>query len=661
MSKTSSIAKRSHIKWFSLVRIVGLTLVLIYHFFRSSLPGGFFGVDVFFVFSGYLITALIVEEFRRKERFSFTAFIKRRFVRTFPPLLLAVIFTLPFALLLAPDFVGGIGRQVSAALGFATNYFEIIGGGSYEAQLLPHMYVHTWSLALEMQYYLVWGLLCAGLVWLIKKIAGKAAPQKRVDWLCGGIIAVSLVLSALCWWNMQALFAQSAAIAGENPVDPSRAYFASTSRALPFFIGSAAGALLGIQLKRDKQIMIARRRTPVAVASIAVMILSAVGLLAMSAGFSFGEHKTYCYGVLAASVLVVLLIWAARLLHESAPRLREPKVFKVLADLSYGVFLAHWPLYVVFSDRFANNWAAALVTLALSLLFAAMVFYIAEPLLQGKRPWAAEQFRSEVKRKAVLIGYPALAVLCVLAVAGSVGVFWRAPGITSLEQGIVNGELYQQTGRLEMMHSQALNIKAPMDQKSALIMSYADAPKDAGPDDWMPAVAMESIPGGVTFVGDSVSLGANKLLVSTIPDSTIDSTVSRSFSQGTELIKGWAKNGSLQEYVIVSLGTNGYDTWKKQVDQLVDAVPAGHRLILVTPYMGKPKAGYFAKEIAAYYRELAKTLPYVTVADWAKAAAAEPDILAADRIHFGNVRKCSRIFTDLVMLAVQEAGQKPVK
>jgi len=658
MSKVPSIGKRSHIKWFSLVRIVGLTLVLIYHFFRGSLPAGFFGVDVFFVFSGYLITALIVEEFRRKERFRFMAFIKRRFVRTFPPLLLAVLFTLPFALLLAPDFIGGIGRQVSAALGFVTNYFEIIGGGSYEAQLLPHMFVHTWSLALEMQYYLAWGLLCAGLVWLIKKLK---KSQKRVDWLCGGIVAVSLVLSVLCWWNMQALFAQSAALAGENPVDPSLAYFASTSRALPFFIGSAAGALLGIQLKLDKKIMIARRRTPVAVASIVVMILSTVGLLAMSAGFSFSDQKTYRYGILAASVLAVLLIWAARLLHESAPNLREPKVFKVLADLSYGVFLAHWPLYVVFSERLSNNWLAVLITLALSLLFAAMVFYIAEPLLQGKRPWAAKEFRSEAKHKAILIGYPALAVLLVLAIAGSVGVFWRAPGITSLEQGIVNGALHQQADRLETMQSQALSIKPPVDQKSALIISYADEPPDAGSDDWMPAIAMQSVSGGVTFVGDSVSLGANKLLVSTIPDSTIDSTVSRSISQGTELIKEWAKNGSLQEYVIVSLGTNGYGDWKKQVDRLVEAIPAGHRLILVTPYMGKPKEGYFAKEIAAYYRELAKTLPYVTVADWAKAAAAEPDMLAADRIHFGNVRKCSRIFADLVMLAIQEAGQKPVK
>jgi len=653
-----SLSQRNHIKWFSLVRIAGITLVLIYHFFRDILPGGFFGVDVFFVFSGYLITALIVEEVNRKGNYKFFAFLKRRFVRTFPPLLVAIIFTLPFALLLAPDFVGGIGRQVSAALGFVTNYFEIAGGGSYEAQLLPHLYVHTWSLALEMHYYLLWGLLCAGLVLLVRRFTYKATARQRGAILCGGLVVASLLLTVLCWQNMQALYAAAAANAGDNPVDPSLAYFASTSRAFPFFMGSAVGALFGVRIEGKAGIL---RKKYAKFIFISVMACSAIGLFAMSAIYSFGEQKTYQYGILLASLLAVALICAARALHEAAPNTREPKALTTLADLSYGVFLAHWPLYVVFSEMIRHNWLAALATLALSLLFAAMILYGVEPQFRGQgfRVQGRLSWRELGRRKQAV--YPALAVLCILALAGSVRVLWAAPGVTSLEQGIINGALYQQADRIGALRRQTGEIKPPVDRRHALISGFADAPENASFDDWMPAVAVNSIPGGISFLGDSVSLGANKLLTEMIPDIEADSAASRNLYSGMEKLQEWVDGEALREYVVISLGTNSFGDWQKQIDKMVDSIPAGRRLILVTPFIGKELQGSMNREVAAYYRELAAEVPWITLADWSNEISRQPELLAPDKIHFGNVKACSRIFVDLVLLAIQEAGRKSVK
>ena len=114
------------IKWFSLVRITGLLLVLLYHFFQKAFPGGFIGVDIFFTFSGFLITSLLIDEFARSKAIDLRGFLKRRFYRIVPPLVLMVLIVMPFTVLIRKDFVAGIGTQIAAALGFVTNFFEIM-------------------------------------------------------------------------------------------------------------------------------------------------------------------------------------------------------------------------------------------------------------------------------------------------------------------------------------------------------------------------------------------------------------------------------------------------------------------------------------------------------------------------------------------------------
>jgi len=141
------------IKWFSLVRITGLLLVLLYHYFQGVFPGGFIGVDIFFTFSGFLITALLIDEFAKKKEIDIQGFFKRRFYRIVPPLVFMILVVMPFTLLIRKDFVAGIGTQIAAALGFVTNFYEMLSGGSYESQFVPHILIHTWSLALEVHYY----------------------------------------------------------------------------------------------------------------------------------------------------------------------------------------------------------------------------------------------------------------------------------------------------------------------------------------------------------------------------------------------------------------------------------------------------------------------------------------------------------------------------
>ncbi|MDP3478809.1 MAG: acyltransferase family protein [Desulfoprunum sp.] len=141
------------------LRAIAVSLVLVFHAFPERLPGGFVGVDVFFVISGYLISGLIFADLR-KERFSFLDFYGRRIRRIFPALIL--VLTVSFLLgwfLLLPDEYSELGKHVAGGAGFVSN-FVLLGESGYfdsAAELKPLL--HLWSLGIEEQFYFVWPLL----------------------------------------------------------------------------------------------------------------------------------------------------------------------------------------------------------------------------------------------------------------------------------------------------------------------------------------------------------------------------------------------------------------------------------------------------------------------------------------------------------------------
>ena len=216
------------IKWFSLVRITGLLLVLLYHYFQGVFPGGFIGVDIFFTFSGFLITSLLIDEFAKKKEIDIQGFFKRRFYRIVPPLVFMILVVMPFTLLIRKDFVAGIGTQIAAALGFVTNFYEMLSGGNYESQFVPHILIHTWSLALEVHYYVLWGLAA----WGLGKVAKSTARYR-------GMIA--LVSAGLFLVSFVSMFA--GALTTKNYSD---IYFSSLTHAFPFFAGSILATLSGV-------------------------------------------------------------------------------------------------------------------------------------------------------------------------------------------------------------------------------------------------------------------------------------------------------------------------------------------------------------------------------------------------------------------------------
>ena len=157
------------------LRALSVSAVLLYHADVTWMPGGFLGVDVFFAISGYLITSLLLAEFRNHGGVNVGRFYLRRARRLLPALFLVLAAVSLFSVIFLPDEVRSLRGDVVAALGYATNWWQIFQHQSYvAAQGRPPLLRHLWSLAVEEQFYLIWPLLLVGMLRIWK---GRRTPM----------------------------------------------------------------------------------------------------------------------------------------------------------------------------------------------------------------------------------------------------------------------------------------------------------------------------------------------------------------------------------------------------------------------------------------------------------------------------------------------------
>lgn len=601
------------IKWFSLIRITGLLLVLLYHFFQTVFPGGFFGVDVFFTFSGFLITSLLLEEFGQKGKIDILGFFRRRFYRIFPPVVLMILVVMPFTFLVRQDYVAGIGGQIAGVLGFMTNFYEMLTGGSYESQFIPHLFVHNWSLAVEVHYYILWGLA----VWLMSKQAKTGGQLRGMVFLLSSITFVVSFLS---------MFIGSFIVSSYSTL-----YFSSLTHVYPFFLGSVLATLIGVRhttplLKRLNQTLDLKQTLLVFSAGLGVLLL-------LTFFVKFNYLFAYLLGFLLASLAALLMIVAARLLHEKTPTIEEPKVISFLADTSYAVYLFHWPFYIIFS-QLMSNLPAVILTTIFSYLFASLSFYVIEPFIAGKNSSLLQKVKEIPHIQPIFagsVGFLSLLTLIVMLIAPQVGAFETDLMVNGLNQAQTN----------------ITRTKTMADQAEASRYNIAD---------------------GVSIIGDSVTLRATPGLKEVLPDAQTDGQVSRNTKQANAIMLNHSQNKVLPKIVVIATGVNNPEDYKADIDSLITNLPKGHQLVLVTPYEGdKTQATQpYVEQYASYVREVAQKYPYIEVADWNQVAKDHPDIWkGTDQVHFGSdntkLEEGAKLYAETIASAIKALADKPVK
>jgi peptidoglycan/LPS O-acetylase OafA/YrhL len=371
-------------RWSALdgVRALAVAGVILYHAGVKWVPGGLLGVDVFFVLSGYLITSLLLREVRGGGTVDLRAFWARRARRLLPALLLVLLAVMSWAALDRSQDIRSIRLDVTSALLYVANWrFAFSHQGYFSASAAPSPVLHLWSLGVEEQFYLLWPILVAGTVGLVRwvpRLVRRKAPREGVGSGRRAVFALSVIGAAAstAWLVYGAL----------HGVDASRLYYGTDTRAPALLTGAALAACLPLPHSPRSvrtNIHVVRRWSLVGVLALA-------GLLAIFATVNGQSRLLYRGGFLVVALVVAVII--AALIR--APRgplsllLGMPPLAHI-GRISYGLYLWHWPVILFLTAARTHLHGAELlgVRLGASLVLAELSYWLMErPVLAGVLP-----------------------------------------------------------------------------------------------------------------------------------------------------------------------------------------------------------------------------------------------------------------------------------
>ncbi|MCU1537994.1 MAG: acyltransferase 3 [Humibacillus sp.] len=591
------------------LRALAIVSVLIYHFDPAWLPGGFLGVDVFFVVSGFLITTLLVREHQRTGRVSLSSFWVRRARRLLPALALCVVGSVLIARVVSTDLLVEVGRQMLGALTFSTNWIEITAGSSYFDQTAPQLFMNFWSLAVEEQFYLVWPLVTIGLLTLSSRLR----------------VGAAVALGAGSALLMAALYVPDA--------DATRVYYGTDTH----LVGLMAGAALAFAWANPR---LARFVTPSSwgrhgrvAGPVAVVVLLTEMVLLDEA-----HPLTFRGGIALASVATTVLIMAV---VDAAPArsgglngltglqraARHPAAAWVGAR-SYSLYLWHWPVILLvsldnpsapgtLSHVLTRTWCV-IVTLALADLTYRFV----------ETPFRALGFRVVAQRvRAALAGLArptrqGLAALAAFVVVVVIAIVATAPAQSETARMLSANESAAEAGAARP--DAALPGSTGGTSTEPTPVAGTGSPAAPASDH----NATFTMPAGkdIDAYGDSIMVGSLAALRYYFPDIRIDAKSNRRWSDG--LAEVLARGQSNRRAVVLAFGTNaGVD--EARVVQVLDAL-GPNRMIVLVNVMGP--FSRIDKDNAALER-VASGRGNVAIADWASAVRAHPDQVQSDRIH----------------------------
>jgi peptidoglycan/LPS O-acetylase OafA/YrhL len=381
------------------VRAVAVLAVLLYHGRVGWARGGFVGVDIFFVLSGFLITGLLLAEWRHWGSIDLRRFWLRRARRLLPALLLVLVaISLGAAALASPAERGALRGDALATLGYVANWRFVVADRSYFAQYdEPSPLRHMWSLGIEEQFYLIFPLLLLALLTIGLRGRGLAVAF-------GVGAAASAALAA-------ALYTPG--------TDPSRVYYGTDTRLEALLVGAVAAVLVRnrTETRSAAYLSVAGRDVPLP-GRRSTGLLGLAGLVLVMITVRDTAGWLYQGGFLLVAVLAVLVVIAAADDHSTTARLLSWEPLRLIGLVSYGLYLWHWPVYVVLTPDRVGATGPALLLLRLAatgLLAAASYVLVERPVRAGAlgRRWSARRLRPLVAGS--------LAAVVALVLAGTAG------------------------------------------------------------------------------------------------------------------------------------------------------------------------------------------------------------------------------------------------
>ncbi|MBE5105963.1 acetyltransferase [Bacillus thuringiensis] len=579
--------------------------VILYHINFKWMPGGFLGVTVFFVLSGYLITDILAMEWKRNKRIDLKKFWLSRARRLLPGMLVMLVITLAWITVFHSSLLEKMRGDSLAALFYVSNWWYIYHKLSYFDnfnQLSPLN--HFWSLAVEEQFYVIWPFIISLGLYYIKK------QSRMILLICLGAVASALAMAILY----------------EPGADPSRIYYGTDTRAFSLLIGAALALIWPSNRLANKIIPKAR------------FILDVVGgtalIIILVMFWKTNQYDPFLYngGMVLLSIATALLV--ANLAHP-ASRIAQFLRFRPLRWIgirSYGIYLWHYPILTLTTPK-ANAGDFSLIRAVLQFLLIIMIAqiswkFIEKPIRQGAL--RNIQFKN-LRLQNVTLGVK-LALICTLFVS-SIAVL----GLSKASKAKENPQL----DKVEAAQTQpAKHPVAVWDNPTQETTQNQEESKEVNA-----AQPKNSLT--VTAIGDSVMIDITPYLKNAFPDIKIDAQIGRQLSKAIPVVEQLKNEGNLGNHVIIGLGTNGAFT-TEQLVSLIKLIGNERKIIFINTRVPRPWESIVNERL----KVTASEYPNVTLVDWYAASAGKRDYFAPDGVHLTKVG--AEAYAALVAKAVKQ-------
>lgn len=518
-------AGRRHIDGLDVLRTLAIVGVTLFHMFPERLPGGYLGVSLFFVLTGFLL-AYTSKRSWLEHRFRVKTYYMKRIKRIYPSLFIVLLTTIGVCSFVLPKAVTAIRPEfLSIVLGY-NNWWQIAQNADYFTRLTnASPFTHLWFMGIEMQYYLVWPLLFA-LYAFLDILAGRRAALAVLALLALGSAAVMPMMY-------------------EPDMDVTRLYYGTDTRAYALLFG----AVLGLWWVDHPRARLGKYRMLLGYLAWPVLVGASI-----AAYFLFDGQSAYVYewGMLAMTVLFcVLLLLTADDRFFVGAALESPGLRWLgwLGKRSFGIYLWQYPVIYLFAKL---GWTQLPYYAALEIA-AILVLTI----------WSDALAHVITSRRLPAIRGRHIVTACIFLTA------FTLPGLALMGFGghaiaVSADQKVSDTGELqERLAANAAEQQAANDQAAAEAAEQKAAKDEAAVD-----------LSGVACIGDSVMLGSSGELRKVLPGCIIDAEVSRYVGGGLDAAKEMAAQGRLGKNIVIALGTNGpiagYEKYEVQTRALLE-------------------------------------------------------------------------------------------
>jgi len=593
------------------LRALAVFAVIAYHFGLTWAPGGLLGVCLFFVLSGYLITNILLLQWKNNGKIDLKDFWIRRARRLLPAFFAMLVGVMFWIIYFAPERFEAIKYEALASTFYTSNWYLIFHEVSYFERFGPPSPLgHLWSLAVEEQFYLFWPLILGfGFLFL-----------KQRKWIIWGTVAIALI-SCIA---MALIY-----IPGS---DPSRVYYGTDTRAFSLL----SGAVLAMVLPSS------RMTEPLSGKNkLALDVTGSIGLLVVIFMIlNTNQYQTFLYrgGLLIFSIAAAILVAAIANPSFYMSKLFAWRPIRWLGECSYGIYLWHYPIVVLTSpvvNTGGTKTSLMLWQILMTIILAVLSRYlIEEPIRYGRQKSSFHQrvhvFQSWNRPLALSIKISAgtLLIFLILITNANKGIQVSAKDFEEIHSKGIQVAEEQSKGQSQETQEQTQGqAQETHEQSQGKTQEQTQLP-DANDDQEVASNETMMSGDGITVIGDSLMIDVTPVLQEYLPGIIVDAKISRQMHQAADVIMELKKANKLGEIVILQLGTNGSFT-EKQLMETLDQLEGTEKIILINARVPRPWEAVVNETLS----KVTKSYDNIKLIDWHSASAGHDDYFRSDGVH----------------------------